>query len=257
MGTAPRAERVGMAEYLIFFNDEWVTAASDEGWQESSREYVAWSRRWGCTGSGKAHLDLEATSGSGGGYERGAVGGGDGLHDRQAESHTFAAVGAEQSESLERLKESPHLLAGDLGAGIGHRDEGAAGTSAAENLDVAAGRVVVNGVVHEVDDEAFDKTGIAKGERLGHLGAKMKTEMVDLGSCQQEHVVSYCREVERRRLIEAPFAARQREEGFDEPILLFAGDEKAFAGRAERVCGGVRVHKSRFEQGLFQGERGS
>lgn len=27
-----------MAEYLIFFNDEWVTAASDEGWQARSRD---------------------------------------------------------------------------------------------------------------------------------------------------------------------------------------------------------------------------
>jgi hypothetical protein len=31
MGTAPRAEGVGVAEYLIFPNDEWVTAVSDEG----------------------------------------------------------------------------------------------------------------------------------------------------------------------------------------------------------------------------------
>lgn len=27
-----------MAEYLIFFNDEWVTAASDEEWQKRSRD---------------------------------------------------------------------------------------------------------------------------------------------------------------------------------------------------------------------------
>jgi hypothetical protein len=27
-----------VAEYLIFFNDEWVTAASDEQWQQRSRD---------------------------------------------------------------------------------------------------------------------------------------------------------------------------------------------------------------------------
>lgn len=27
-----------MAEYLIFFNDEWVTDASDEGWQARARD---------------------------------------------------------------------------------------------------------------------------------------------------------------------------------------------------------------------------
>ncbi len=27
-----------MAQYLIFFNDEWVTEASDEGWQQRARD---------------------------------------------------------------------------------------------------------------------------------------------------------------------------------------------------------------------------
>jgi hypothetical protein len=27
-----------MAEYLIFFNDEWVTETSDEGWQQRARD---------------------------------------------------------------------------------------------------------------------------------------------------------------------------------------------------------------------------
>ena len=30
-----------MAEYLIFFNDEWVTEATDEGWQKRSRDVRA------------------------------------------------------------------------------------------------------------------------------------------------------------------------------------------------------------------------
>jgi hypothetical protein len=30
-----------MAEYLIFFNDEWVTEASDEQWQQRSRDVHA------------------------------------------------------------------------------------------------------------------------------------------------------------------------------------------------------------------------
>ncbi len=30
-----------MSEYLIFFNDEWVTETSDEGWQQRSRDVWA------------------------------------------------------------------------------------------------------------------------------------------------------------------------------------------------------------------------
>jgi hypothetical protein len=30
-----------MPEYLIFFNDQWVTEASDEGWQQRSRDVRA------------------------------------------------------------------------------------------------------------------------------------------------------------------------------------------------------------------------
>ncbi len=30
-----------MAQYLIYFNDEWVTEASDEEWQERSRRVGA------------------------------------------------------------------------------------------------------------------------------------------------------------------------------------------------------------------------
>ena len=74
--------------------------------------------------------------------ERGVVGVGDGLDDREAEAAAVAVPGSLRAESFERLEEPCHRLGGDYRPGVGDRDDCVAGAGSGPHLDAAARHVV-------------------------------------------------------------------------------------------------------------------
>ena len=63
--------------------------------------------------------------------------------------------------------------------------------------------------------------------------------------------------MERLEPVQTPFAPGQREQGVDEPFLLFARCQGSFASRAERGVRGLPVVQRHLEQGPLPGQRGT
>ena len=108
------------------------------------------------------------------GAQRGAMGGGDRVDDREAEPVPAGVVGAGSVKTLERLQQARHLLGGDRGAAVGDRQECVLVAGAGRDLDVSLGDVVADRVVEEVGDQALDESRIASRRCWGERRADVE-----------------------------------------------------------------------------------
>jgi len=176
-------------------------------------------------GREEADLDVETPGTTGAEGEVGAVGGGDGLDDGQAEPEAVAVPCPVGGEALERLEQAAELIWGHDGSGVGHFQADPTALAVDEDVDVPAGKVVVQGVVDQVPHEAFDKVGVA-GK---HSRANRHIEAHLLRGGSRLAGVDYFRsddgQVEGLALVEASLAAGEGEQRVDELFFLFAGFE--------------------------------
>jgi hypothetical protein len=89
---------------------------------------------------------VQAAVGSGAGAERRAVGGGDGLDDREPEAVAIWMVGAVTVESLEWLEEAVDVRCGDDRPAVGDGENGVPGFGSRRDGDVTARDVVAKRV---------------------------------------------------------------------------------------------------------------
>src|SRR6266496_3540233 len=206
---------------------------------------------------GKAHFDVEATFGSGTWDERGAVGAGDGADDGQAKSVSVGVSDALAAELLEGLEKTLDLAWWDHGSGVLHRNACLSCGRCRRYLDPASGRVVAQGVVHQVRHQARDQVRVTcrrgccercvdvEASALGFLVAGQDDGPGDVG------------EVKGFPPLDSPFAACQCEQRLDEAFLLFAERQRVLAGGSQRLGGGVWIGECHLQQGPLGGERGS
>jgi hypothetical protein len=102
-------------------------------------------------------VDGQAAAGPGLRGDGGAVGGGDGPDDGQAEAVATTAAGAARTEPLEGLEQAVHLAGRDDLPGAGHRQDGVNAAGPGGDLDVPAGDVVPDGVVDQVGYQSLDQ----------------------------------------------------------------------------------------------------
>jgi len=116
--------------------------------------------------SGERDLDLEAAFASRASAEGRVVGDCDRRDDREAEPDAVASVRAVGTETLERLREPLDLGGWDERSAVRDREHGLATRAAAcRDVDPAAGHVVAQRVVDEIDDQPLGERGVARGRR--------------------------------------------------------------------------------------------
>jgi hypothetical protein len=111
--------------------------------------------------SEEVDLDVETPGITGAEGEVCAVGGGDGLDDGQPEPEAVAVPCPVGGETLEGLEQAAELIWGHDRSGVGHFEDGPTALAVDKDVDVPAGKVVVQGIVDQVPHEAFDKVGVA------------------------------------------------------------------------------------------------
>src|SRR5580693_8891061 len=104
--------------------------------------------------AGRKESDVhdEAALGPGACLDGGAVGGGDGTHDGQAQAVAVAvtvATGGPRAEPLEGLEQAADRGGRNDRPGVGYRQDGAAAAGPSSDKDVPAGDVVPDGVVDQ------------------------------------------------------------------------------------------------------------
>ena len=93
-------------------------------------------------------------------------------------------------------------------------------------LDAAAVDVVVDGVVDEVGDEPLDQARVAGRVRRSSRGVEGEAAW----SAAAAAVARDRGEVDGLMAVEAALAAREREQRFDQALLLLADGEQLLAG---------------------------
>jgi hypothetical protein len=78
---------------------------------------------------------------------------------------------------------------------------------------------------------------------------------VGLGPARKQDLTRHGRQVERLSPVEARLTTREREERFDEPLLLDTGGEHPLVGRAEGVDRGLGIGQRHLRHGALAGER--
>ena len=104
---------------------------------------------------GELHLDGESALGASGGGDCGVMGVSDCLDDRESETMTLGVARPCGIETLEGLEEPGELWGRDLLAVADDRENRVAMRGVGGDLDAAAGMVVADCVVNQVEDEAF------------------------------------------------------------------------------------------------------
>ena len=171
-------------------------------------------------GSEETDLDVETPGITGAESQVCAVGGGDGLDDGQAEPEAVAVPCPVGGEALEGLEQAAELIWGHDGSGVGHFQAGLTALTVDEDVDVPAGKVVVQGVVDQVPHEAFDKVGVAG--KYGRANRHIEAHLLRGGS--RLAGVDYFRsddgQVEGLASVEASLASGQSQQRLDELFLL-------------------------------------
>ena len=208
-------------------------------------------------GGRERHLGSHAASGSWVDGQGGAVGGGDGLHDRQPQAEAPGVAGAVGAEPLERPQEPVNLRWRHDGSAVDHRQDGPSVAGLGCDVDVAVGHVVVQRVVHEVGGQPFGQPRITRRRRRGQRRVHIQAPQLGLRAPGTEHLADYPGEVEGLPGAEARLPAGQGEECFDELFLLGAGGEDPFMGDPEGPGGGVRVGQGDLAEDPLPGQRGA
>jgi len=117
-------------------------------------------------GGWEPDLDSQAAAGSGFGVDRGAVGVGDRLHDREPEPDPFDRGASVGVASLEGLEDAGELAGRYHGSGVRDREPGTASDGVCGGVESASGCVVTDGVLYQVRYEPLDQqwvTGCSGG----------------------------------------------------------------------------------------------
>jgi hypothetical protein len=206
-------------------------------------------------GGRECHLGSQAASGSWVEGQGGAVGGGDGLHDRQPQAEARAVAGAVGAKPLERPQQPVNLSRRHDGPAVDHRQDGLTVPGFRCDVDVAMGHVVVQCVVHEVGGQPLGQPEITRRRRRGQRRVHIQIPQPGLRAPGAEDLAGYLGEVEGLPGAEARLPAGQGEECFDELFLLGASDEDPFMGCPEGPGGGVRVGQGDLAEDPLPGQR--
>src|SRR4029450_1532058 len=160
-----------------------------------------------CAHVRKAHLDVEATFGSGTWGEGGAVGAGDGADDGQAKPVSVGVPDPLAAELLEGLEEALDLAWWDHGSGVAYGDGCPSCGRGRCDLDAAPGRVVAQGVVHQVGHQALGQGRFPCRSGCREHGVDLDASVLGFGLAGQDDVSGDVAKVEGFALLHAPFAA--------------------------------------------------
>jgi hypothetical protein len=153
------------------------------------------------------------------------MGGGDRLDDRQAESEPVVVAGPVGDEPLEGLEQAVELVWGHVGSGVGHLEAALTSSGVDQDFNVAAGVIVVQGVVEQVRHEAFDKVGLARND--GGMDRHVEAHVPGGGGwlAGVSYFLGNDRQVEGLAPVEASLAAGKSQQRLDQLFLLLAGFE--------------------------------
>ena len=150
----------------------------------------------------------------------GAVGGGDGLHDREAEPVAVGQADALVAEPPEGLEQTLQFDEWDDGSRVADRQPRAVGCGAGRNLHGAIGGVVAHRVVEQVRDQARNKGWVADRVSLveGRIDLDAAALCVILPAV--DDLLREPSEVEWLPGLDAAFAGGERQQRVDQPLLL-------------------------------------
>jgi hypothetical protein len=114
-------------------------------------------------------------------------------------------------------------------------------TGSGGDLDVAAGGVVVDGVLDEVADEPFEQARVAVDRRGFQGGVDGQFETFDLAALGVQDVLGGLREVAGFSVLESGLGAGEREQPVDQVLLLLVVVKSVSAGGEQRLNRGVGV----------------
>jgi hypothetical protein len=174
--------------------------------------------------------------------QRGIVGPRDGRDDRQAEAEAAAVQPGRPVKPAERLKQRLHAGGRHHRPAILHAQHGAARwLNAGLDRHPATGLVVPQRVVHQVRYQTLRQPRVTRRGSGPQRRVDPDPPRAGQLSASRDHRAGQRGEVEWLQLVDASFAAGQREQRVDEAFLLLAEEEHLRAGRAERLGAGVRV----------------
>ena len=175
-----------------------------------------------CGGGGEDHFDPQAAFGLGGQGQGGVVGGGDGVHDGQAEAESVAVAGAVDAGSLERLQQSLEVAGRHASSGVGDGEYGVPAPHLGGHLHAAVGDVVADRVVDEVADECFEQAGVTGDRRGVDVGLNLQSRVLGVEFGGENDAVDDGAEFAGLVSFWGSVAAGKGEQRFDEAVLLLA-----------------------------------
>jgi hypothetical protein len=145
--------------------------------------------------------------GSAAGVDDGAVGGGDGLDDSEAEAVASLVVSPSWFEALERAEESFQLCRRNARAVVGRGQHRYLFVGFSRDVDFSASDVVKDCVVDEVLDQLFDQSDIAAHHCWLNVRDDVNLTVLGLLAVSLKHVTGDCGEVEGFGLIESALSS--------------------------------------------------
>jgi hypothetical protein len=115
------------------------------------------------------------------------------------------------------------------------------GPSPCPDNDAPAHDVVAQGVVYEVGDQPLDEPQIPRARGGFDVHVDGYVAILRLGTSGGDHPLGEGGQVERLVPVDTRLAACEREQRFDELLLLSAGREHPFVGRLQRLDARVGI----------------
>jgi hypothetical protein len=197
--------------------------------------------------AGEGDINGKAAVGQGPCPDGGAVGGGDGADDGQAQAVAAVAAGGARAEPLEGLEQAVELGCGDDLPGVGHRQDGVTAAGRRGDLDVPAGDVVLDGVVDQVGGQLLDQERVPVENGRLDAGVDLQAETADRGAGGGQGGAGDGGQVGGLAVAGAGFAAGQGEQRLDQAFLFGVGGEQFLAYGLPGFGGAGRVGESDLE----------
>jgi hypothetical protein len=153
------------------------------------------------------------------------------------------------------LKESRKLLGRNRGARVGNLQDRLAKLTPDGQPDRAAGPVVSDGVLEQVEHESFDQARLA--EQPGGLKPAINRNSAHLGLAEKPvgDIPGDDVQLDRRRMGDPPLPLSQCQKGVDQPLLLFVLLQHLLTGLPECARAGVGIAQHHFHHRANGGER--
>ena len=139
------------------------------------------------------------------------VGAGDAADNGQAEPVSVDVADSLGAELLERLEKAVNLIGRDHCPGVADRNARPSGGRCRRDLNVAAGHVVAQGVVHQVCDQAFGQARVTRCRGGGERRADDDASPLGFLAADHDYAVGDLGEVKGFPLLDSPFATGQGE----------------------------------------------